>query len=106
MRLQMSQGKMQTLSFQFKVNTDDEEAPLEKSYWQPSSRFQPLIFKPIKVSISKANSNWKDIDAETIEILPNGFITDATISYTIAHKSPLIQCVAVSSFLKSLSQKV
>jgi aspartyl/asparaginyl beta-hydroxylase (cupin superfamily) len=31
-------------------------------------------------SISKANSNWKDIDAETIEILPNGFITDATIS--------------------------
>jgi hypothetical protein len=49
MRLQMSQGKMQTLSFQFKVNTDDEEAPLEKSFWQPSSRFQPLIFKPIKV---------------------------------------------------------
>ncbi len=79
-RLQVSQGKMQTLSFQFKVNTDDEEAPLEKSFWQPSSRFQPLIFKPIKVSISKANSNWKDIDAETIEILPNGFITDATIS--------------------------
>lgn len=81
-RLQVSQDKMQAFSFQPKISKDKDNKimPLKKSFWQPNSKLQPLIFKSVKVSISKAHTARKDIDVETIEILPNGFITDATIS--------------------------
>ncbi len=74
MRLVINKNKLQTLSFQpnFKPADplDDQPTPVAVSLWQPSGAIAELPFKSVKVSAS----------ANTIEILPNGFITSATLT--------------------------
>ncbi|SMN15326.1 hypothetical protein CRYPD_477 [uncultured Candidatus Thioglobus sp.] len=67
--LKVSKDNIQALSFQPEINEGKEKVLSEKSLWQPSQHLEVLKFKLRSVVC----------DVEVIEILPNGFITDATI---------------------------
>ncbi|MDC9715068.1 MAG: prepilin-type N-terminal cleavage/methylation domain-containing protein [Gammaproteobacteria bacterium] len=67
--LKVSKDKMQALSFQPEINKGKEKVLSEKPLWQPSQRLNVLNFKLRSVVCN----------VEIIKILPNGFITDATI---------------------------
>jgi len=100
-RLQINQDNMQAFSFQPEPskNTEDKEGvplerSLEKSLWQPNSELQPLAFKPVEVSISRANAGKGSVSIDRIEILPNGFITDAIITLSQGDESISLKTIA------------